>query len=410
VLLLRKHQAVVILTSAGGGPSKADGRGGGTQTLQRASRFVGGKMNGVADISKGQTDMTGSTIETVFSKVSNTYAVYGTAERVMVQYADDAKLGSEQRLALAPLNPIRGEINGLIDGWRSGSLINSDQKKHIAKRFDRRTADALTIALQGDQAHAATLLKAVKADLLDERTSVGRAEYLAMAIICGIVMFLGLSWFSTPSQPASANGAPADFLSGNYVGLTAGLGCLGALFSIALGIRTRQIRTDLRRRDNLIDAVLRIFIGAISAVILFSLLKSELVPLSFGESGFDFGALESTATHAAILIAFLAGFSERLVGDVLGSSVLSTLGAEDAPAETASKTSVATTEANEQNPRGRHLMGRAEAVDDQAEEHGAHVHSDEGIDNCVCDIPLLPEEATDDTELPEASGGIAKAA
>jgi hypothetical protein len=368
-------------------------------------------MNGefVADIIKGQTDMTGSTIETVFSKVSNTYAVYGTAERVMVQYADDAKLGSEQRLALAPLNPIRGEINGLIDGWRSGSLINSDRKKLIANRFDRRTADALTVALQGDQAHAATLLRAVKADLLDERTSVGRAEYLVMAIICGIVMFLGLGWLSTPAQPASATGAPADVLSGNYIGLTAGLGCLGALFSIALGIRTRQIRTDLRRRDNLIDAVLRIFIGAISAVILFSLLKSELVPLDIGESGFDFGALSSTATHVAILVAFLAGFSERLLGDLLGTAVIPALSVQGADAETAHRILAPTTEANEKNPRGRDLTDTTEAVDDQVDRE-KHVHGDEGIDNCVCDIPLLPEEATDDTELPEASGGIARAA
>lgn len=350
-------------------------------------------MNGefVTDIVKGQTDLTGSAIETVFSKVSNTYAVYGTSERVMVQYADDSALGSEQRLALAPLNPLRGEINGLIDGWRSGSLISSDRKKHMARAFDRRTADALTVALQGDQAHAATLLKAVKSDLLDERTSVGRAEYLIVAIICGIIMFLGLSIIFTD----------------NYVGLAAGLGCLGALFSIALGIRTRQIRTDLRRRDNLIDAVLRIFIGAISAVILFSLLKSELVPGTAGESDFDFKELSSTATHVAILVAFLAGFSERLLGDLLSTTVIPGLNLGETDTET--RISVPNAEANEKNPRGREIADSPEGNEERLEPHG-HVHGEDSIDNCVCDTPLLSEEATDDTELPEATGGIAKAA
>lgn len=366
-------------------------------------------MNGefVADIIKDQTDMTGSTIETVFSKVGKTYAVYGTAERVMVQFADDATLGSEQRLALSPLNPLRGEINGLIDGWRSGSLINSDRKKHIAKRFDRRTADALTTALQGDQVHALVLLKLVKADLLDERTSIGRAEYLVVAIVCAIVMFIGLSWLSMPAEPSSTDGALLS--QGNYIGLTAGLGGLGALFSIALSIRTRQIRTDLRRRDNLIDAVLRIFIGAISAVILFSLLKSKLIPLAVGESGFDFGTLSSTATHIAILVAFLAGFSERLVGDLLGTTAIATLSVDGPVGDTGRRVSASTTEANEQNPLGRDLTINSAVGEDQGG-HDRHMHGEEEIDSCVCDIALSPGEVTDDTELPEASGGIARAA
>lgn len=371
-------------------------------------------MNGesVADIIKGQTDMTGSTIETIFSKVSKTYAVYGTAERVMVHYADDAKLGSEQRLVLAPLNPIRGEINGLIDGWRSGSLINSERKKYMARRFDRRTADALTVALQGDQAHAGVLLKAVTTDILDERTSLGRAEYLVVASICAIVMFLVLTWVSTPTGVPSANPAVGDFIAGNQIGLAAGFGCLGALFSIALGIRTREIRTDLRRRDNFIDAVLRIFIGAISAIILFSFLKSELVALSLGSSKFELGGASTAATHLAILVAFLAGFSERLVGDLLstaGIAGLAGIGLADAEG-TAKQTSKPAAEANEQNPRGRDLADEASDHDRIQNDREAHAHHDQGIDNCVCDIPLTPEEATDDTELPEASGGIARAA
>lgn len=368
-------------------------------------------MNGefVADITKGQTDMTGSTIETVFSKVSNTYAVYGTAERVMVHYADDAKLGSEQRLALAPLNPVRGEINGLIDGWRSGSLINSDRKKYIARRFDRRTADALTVALQGDQEHAGTLLKAVKADILDERISLGRAEYLIVAGVCAIVMFVVLTWISTPTGAPIANPAVGDILVGNHIGLAAGFGCLGAIFSIALGIRTREIRTDLRRRDNFIDAVLRIFIGAMSAIILFSFLESELVALSLGNSKFELGGASTTATHVAILVAFLAGFSERLVGNLLSTASIVGIGLTDAE-NTAKQTSQSVVEANEQNPRGRDFADEASDNNQAQNDPEAHAHHDQGIDNCVCDVPLTPEEVTDDTELPEASGGIARAA
>ncbi|API53624.1 hypothetical protein BMW22_20220 [Rhizobium leguminosarum] len=62
----------------------------------------------VASIVVGEKDYTGLPITAVYSKVSNVYAVYCNPERVMVQFADDAELGSKQRLALAHLAP-RGE-------------------------------------------------------------------------------------------------------------------------------------------------------------------------------------------------------------------------------------------------------------------------------------------------------------
>ena len=121
----------------------------------------------VEHIRKGERDSTGAEIETIYSSVSHIHAVYGTNERVMVQFADSDQmvdgemLGSQQRKALAYLNPIRGEINGMLDGWRTPSYVNQTSKRARAKHFDRRTADALTVALQGDpDHHAHDLLKA----------------------------------------------------------------------------------------------------------------------------------------------------------------------------------------------------------------------------------------------------------
>ena len=132
----------------------------------------------VTDISTDELDLTGTKIETVYSKVSKKYAVYGTQERVIVQFADSDELGRKQRKALAPLNPIRGEINGLLDGWKRDSRLNTEKTQARARYFDRRTADALTIALQGDPDHALDLLKAVQAEILEKRISIGRVEYL----------------------------------------------------------------------------------------------------------------------------------------------------------------------------------------------------------------------------------------
>ncbi|RWX36704.1 hypothetical protein [Rhizobium leguminosarum] len=357
----------------------------------------------VAEIVEGQKDFTGADIRSVYSKVSNTYAVYGTDDRVMVQFADDETLGSEQRLALSPLNPVRGEINGCIDSWRTPSKVPLVDNVSKAKRFDRRTADALTVALQGDQVHAEELLRAVKADILAQRFSMGRAWYMLVATLAAIVIFAafwGLSGLEGWSNPTSFVG----FVGRNSIWLAASVGCLGALFSIALGIRTREIRTDLELRDNVLDAVLRVMIGAVSAIILFSLFKTELVSLQLGTAKIDLNGTGTPAVHAAILIAFLGGFAERLVGDFLSTAVLG--GRTGSPDPSARPTTRTNEGANEQNPRGTKATEQTTGQPRMAHIHGV----DDEVDNCLCDAQLDADELTDDVELPEASGGIEKAA
>jgi hypothetical protein len=149
------------------------------------------------------TDSTGAVILTVYSKVDPIYAVYRTAERVVVQFADSHSLGAEQRKALSPLNSLRGEINGLIDGWRASDEHDTQVK---AVLFDRRVADALITALQGDPVHAQMLLAAIKEDVLEERTSRARVQYLAAAVATAlglIVLFAFMTnrWFLRSVHP-----------------------------------------------------------------------------------------------------------------------------------------------------------------------------------------------------------------
>ncbi|MBL8893861.1 MAG: hypothetical protein JNJ53_04620 [Rhizobiales bacterium] len=354
----------------------------------------------VADIVLGQLDSTGSKIENVYSKVSGTYAVYRTPERVVIQYADDEKLGGEQRLALAPLNPIRGQIHGLVDGWRHSA---SPEKASAARLFDRRVADALIVALQGDQTHALDLLIDVKADVLEERTSVARTQYLLVAFACGVALILVLALVAANWLSLSETIRPL------LIG--AAVGTVGALFSISLAIRSRSILTDLQSRDNAVDAGLRILIGAISAVVLFSIIQSELVKIQFGSTAVALASMTTAQGIAiAVVVAFAAGFSERLIGDLLTESGLTRSGgkagnplAGEVPSKRAGERG---SEANELNPLGKSKPARDEDVSDRAGPH-AHVEDDDA-DCCIADKTLTPAELTDDSELPEATGGVEK--
>lgn len=353
----------------------------------------------VVDIVRGGADSADTPIETVYAKVVPLYAVYQTAERVIVQYADDPKLGSDQRQALIALNPVKDEINGLIDGWRSSTPVRQAR----ARKYDRDTAAALVIGLQGDAAGALARLTAIKVELLAERTSIARSQYLlasAGATLAAMLLFF-LLYQSSPSLQFRA---PLWF--------SAGIGAIGAFFSVAIAIRGRQIGTDLQWRDNLIDAILRIVIGVISAAVLYCLLAGDLVTFGFGGRPIDatmLGGSDVKAQAAMVVIAFVAGFSERLVGDMLSSAVLGVVARATGTVAVAGvgKAAGASVHADEKNPLGKPPSAPPPAVAAPPPDDG----DDDGdqAEGCLDHAHLDEDELTHDVELPEAVGGVADA-
>jgi hypothetical protein len=376
--------------------------------LPTICRIEGGRTmsaTNVASIVAKELDSAGAMIETVYAKVVPRYAVYRTAERVIVQYADDDKLGSDQRQALIASNPVKGEINGLIDGWRKSK---SESAQTRARLFDRRVADALVVGLQGDPVHAVDLLNQIKADIIAERTSIARTSYLftSCATTAAFALIFGLIYSRQAGGLANDSFAAALCLS-------AAVGALGAFFSIALAIRGRQIGTDLQWRDNHTDAGLRVTIGAISGAVLYCLLHAKIVTLGFGDQSIGSGADSNFDVGRALLLvtAFAAGFTERLVGDLLGRAVLGTTASANPLAGKAPvQTTVATAgkaAATEANPLGKATPAAAMAAGAVAELATAPPDADDLLDGCLDHAALGPDELTRDVELPEAMGGVA---
>ena len=358
----------------------------------------------VAEIVSGNTDSAGKEILCVYAKVSQVYAVYRTSERVVIQFADDPILGADQRKALAPLNPLRGQINGLIDGWR---VDHRHEKSSRATLFDRRVADALVMGLQGDPAHAETLLAEVKADLIEERTSPARVSYMIWAAIAAAaIVLLSLFLCAGPfeSQPEAGS-----------LCLGLGAGAVGALFSTAIGMRTRAILTDLQWRENRMDAILRIAIGAIAGVVLVALLLSDLIEVSIGDApignsadGAAGGPGDGLSWLVLGLAGFFAGFSERLIPDMLEKVAAGTRRNGANPLVGAAGTTgtkpAPTGQTGETNPLGRPAEAAAapEGALLSEEAEGA----EHEVDGCVSDIPISEDEITDDSQLPAALGGV----
>jgi hypothetical protein len=267
----------------------------------------------VDDIKLKGEDLTQQVIEHIYYKAPPRFAVYATEKRVMVQYADDNILEAKQRGDMASLNGLRSQISGLIDGWQTHK---SGKKRCKAAKYNARVAAALNLCLEGDGINAFSALQEVKSDIVDERASWGRFEYLMSALSAAVIYCLvmgGLQWKYGPNLDEALGICRA-----------AQAGAIGAFFSIAIAIRQRTVLTDLRWVDNAADAALRITIGVIAAAVLCLLLRTNLAPpLSLG------GAASTPITgpevkwDIVITFGFIAGFLERLVPDMLSKMATS---------------------------------------------------------------------------------------
>jgi hypothetical protein len=266
----------------------------------------------ISQLTKGKPDAMDATVVKIYSKNGTHYAVYRTQERVMVQVDDDPEKAKEQRTALASLNLIRGQINGLIDGWRSS---NSPRLVAKASRYDDQVAASLIMCLEDDPISARQTLLDTKQDIIAERSSWARFQYLICASITGAILYSILCIVSSAWFKAHVYGFSAD---ADILFTAAQAGTIGAFFSIAIAIRNRTILTDLRQRDNAADAILRMLIGVIAAGILICLLRSKAV------TSFKIGDADATSANPAwmfiVVLGFIAGFFERLVPDMLAKS------------------------------------------------------------------------------------------
>jgi hypothetical protein len=287
---------------------------------------------------------------------------------------------------MAQLNPARGEINGLIDGWRSHTIKSVKAKAH---RYNRRVADALVLGLEHDIAGAAALLAEIKKEIVDERISSARLLYLLVAsfAVVAVIAIVGLILvINKYAEVFPETSWPLWF--------AAAAGAVGAFFSIAIGLRGRTVLMDLRSRDNAIDAVLRVVIGFIAATVLVCFVQSKAINFRIGDANWDITAA-GASWLIVLIVGFVGGFSERMVPDLLGK-VTAEPPESQAPSPAAKAVGTPTAQA---------ASVMASAAEATAGNDGSDHET--GEDNCLSDAAVSPSEATPDTELPPASGGVA---
>jgi|SRR5579872_181455 len=292
-----------------------------------------------------------------------------------------------------------------------GGLGPQKELRARAERYDRLVADALVTACGGDVAGAVARLDDIKADIVDERTSRAKSDYVVFASIAGLAVLAA----SFVLLQFAADLFPSVYpIALDCVVYGACAGAVGALFSIAIGIRGRTILTDLHALSNRSDAILRMFIGATAGALLACILSAKLASFSLGGQDISLviaacdpttpvpkaiGDAVRACTHAQepltwwmrlVVLGVAAGFSERIVPDLLGKA-----------------TTAAADQATKDGPKPLpQSPGKQPPPAPQAGQppHPAGEGADD-TDSCLTGRPVTAAETTEDSALPASTGG-----
>jgi hypothetical protein len=251
----------------------------------------------VADIVVGALDGGGEKIDCVYFKRRN-YAIYrrGTPPQVVVAYSDDETIADQQVVAISGLLPLRDRLLYLIENLPA----------RIQERYRAGLADALRLGLEKQDAAAQALLAEAAGEALATQGRRGRLVYLqqaGLAILPALILIV-------------FGGLYVQGRSGvHLLVMSVGAGAIGAVLSIAIGIRARTVAIEGDWKSNAVDAAVRVGIGMISAGVLYLLLNSGLVSsISVGGTALNGGAM---SWQLALIVGVGAGFLERLVPDLL---------------------------------------------------------------------------------------------
>lgn len=254
----------------------------------------------------GDKDNRGATITEIYWATRKFY-IYQAGGHVRYGLPDDYPTAAMLRQRIFRLTDSRSNVERLrsIDG------ISSDERERGAVELAAALAQAFETDLKADPAEVAGPLESIRRTeerLTSLAKSVCRKRYVVGAIqafaVVVVLLFLAV-WL----LPEITLGTLSTAELAKYAAYSL-FGALGSFLSVLIGLRAIDFDVNLDRWEHLVAGLTRIGIGVFAGIVIGLAINSSFLNP-------DFTAAGTPAEIVIYFLAFVAGFSESLVPNLL---------------------------------------------------------------------------------------------
>ena len=271
----------------------------------------------LAELVRGGTDPRGRKVLDILWSVSE-FKIFKTAAGVSPFFSDDPKLGREQKEAYLALGADIAAFNHLIHKVEPKKIPSTNVSLSIGGinednriLYERELARCIAQALLGNGEAARSGLAALKTRL--EASISNRARVVHLLISLVIVAFV---WLLALGLVSSGYTPRFEFETA-HIALAALMGSIGALFSTAVGLRGMIIDPTVNLSMHWVHGFQRMLVGMMGAAIIYFGFMSGIVSDLFHPTISGPMTADTVEIHWLAFVSILAGFSERLVPNLL---------------------------------------------------------------------------------------------
>ncbi|WP_193180009.1 hypothetical protein [Nisaea sediminum] len=288
----------------------------------------------LSHLQTGAPDKRGRMVVDVLWAVRD-FKIYKTEKGISPQFSDDAETARKQRQDYMSLGPELAELNQQIEMLKNGwarwitwlwRRLGARDDPQLAY-CERETARGIAQALDGQPDEGRKTIADLSQRLAKRFGNVLRVLYFSICALAALEITVALAIYTDGMTPAHTDTILG--LQTFQLSVAAVMGCLGALLSTAIGLRGLAIDPAASLTINITYAVQRMLVGILGAVVLHITLKSGIVSALIGTAQITPG--EDSAIYKLAFMSLLAGFSERLVPNLLEKSTEKFGGANAAP-------------------------------------------------------------------------------
>jgi hypothetical protein len=256
---------------------------------------------------RGGPDATGNTIDNIFHTHLDHWIVYKSHD-IHYEIADELAIENPPLMEcylnrVAEIQDLKAQIVHLLPELK-------DQNK-----YDSCIADAIALALRNNVVSAKRRLEEAVANIKNEYYIIARFRYLEYTMACSVPLIIVLMVINIIANKYNYDG--------KYIVFAGTAGLVGAIFSIAIAVRSRTVGTDTNSRALLTDCFVRLVIGVISGCFFQLLVEAGAFPkISVGDAVIQ---SNNITWRMVVTVGFVAGFLERLVPNFLQNAHITPL-------------------------------------------------------------------------------------